>query len=148
MKTPLCKSKHNFRSKLFDERERKLARDWERLSYGQGFQGIEYALSTVTIYIYSSYIMGRYISYLDLILANVYNLEFLDVTVIYMSYMNVYIYICYTIYIYLDYTVTITFNSLLIMGLLVRYIVYIIYIYYRCIYLSIRCTVTWVGGDT
>lgn len=72
--------------------------------------------------------MGRYISYLDLILANVYNLEFLDVTVIYMSYMNVYIYICYTIYIYLDYTVTITFNSLLIMGLLVRYIVYIIYI--------------------
>lgn len=71
--------------------------------------------------------MGRYISYLDLILANVYNLEFLDVTVIYMSYMNVYIYICYTIYIYLDYTVTITFNSLLIMGLLVRYIVYIIY---------------------
>lgn len=81
-------------------RERKLARDWERLSYGQGFQGIEYALSTVTIYIYSSYIMGRYISYLDLILANVYNLEFLDVTVIYMSYMNVYIYICYTIYIY------------------------------------------------
>lgn len=73
--------------------------------------------------------MGRYKSYLDLILANVYNLEFLDVTVIYMSYMNVYIYICYTIYIYLDYTVTITFNSLLIMGLLVRYIVYIIYVY-------------------
>lgn len=80
--------------------------------------------------------MGRYISYLDLILANVYNLEFLDVTVIYMSYMIVYIYICYTIYIYLDYTVTNTFNSLLIMGLLVRYIVYIIYILSMCLLIN------------